>query len=55
MIGLRYQLTHPKGEKNLQIYEEADGMMEGEKQLSKITLQSDIRKVLEIDKDKFIE
>ena len=55
MISLRYQLTHPKGQKNLQIYEDAVGMMEGEKRLSKITLQSDIREVLEKDKDKFIE
>ena len=55
MARIRYQLTHPKGQKNLQIYEDAVGMMEGEKQLSKITLQSDIREVLEKDKDKFIE
>ena len=55
MARIRYQLTHPKGLKNLQIYEDAVGMMKGEKPLSKSALQSDIRTVLDKDKDKFID
>ena len=55
MARIRYQLTHPKGQKNLQIYEDAVGMMKGEKQLSRSALQSDIRTVLDKDKDKFID
>ena len=55
MTRTRYDLTHPKGKNNLQIYEDAVAMMKGQKQLSKSALQSDIRPVLDRDNDTFID
>ena len=54
MTQTRYDLTHPKAE-NLQIYAEAVSMMKGQTQLPKSALKSDIRKVLDEDKDKFVD
>ena len=55
MTRTRYDLTHPKGQKNLQIYAEAVSMMKGQTQLPKSALKSDIRKVLDRYNDTFID
>ena len=55
MSRIRYDLSHPKGQKNLQIYEDAIAMMKGEKQLPKNVLNSDARKYLDKNKDNFID
>ena len=54
MSRIRYDLTHTKGQKNLQIYEDTVAMMKGEKQLPKSALNSKTRKALDKNKDKFI-
>ena len=55
MSRIRHDLTHPKGQKNLQTYEDAVAMMKGEKQLPKSVLNSDARKYLDKNKDNFID
>ena len=54
MTQIHYDLMHPKGQKNLQIHEDAVAMMKGQKRLSKSALQSETRQVLDRDDDKFI-
>ena len=55
MSRIRHDLTHPKGQKNLQTYEDAVAMMKGERQLPKNVLNSDARKYLDKNKDNFID
>ena len=55
MARIRYQLTHPKGLKNLQIHEDAVRIMKSEKQPSKSAFQSEIRTVLDKGNDKFFD
>ena len=54
-MGIRYDITHEEGQKNLQTYEEAIGIMKGEIDLPEEVLDSEMESILDADGDKRLD
>ena len=52
---VRYDITHVEGQKNLQTYEEAIGIMKGEIDLPEEVLESEMESILDADGDKRLD